>query len=65
MKKNKFVRLDDETFKTIKSYKRELQYIENDDIALGDVIKRMAKGSDIPERLRMGALERRARKNAK
>jgi spore coat polysaccharide biosynthesis protein SpsF (cytidylyltransferase family) len=59
MKRNCPVRVDVDTKETLKSLQRELQAIENKDIPMGEIIKRMSRGEDIKFRLKQGSVERR------
>jgi hypothetical protein len=53
------VKIEPQTLETLKALKRELSVIENKDIALGEIIKRMSSGEDVRFRLKQGALDRK------
>lgn len=59
MPRNRPLKIDGDTLDKLKQLKRELSVLEKRDIAMGEIIQRMVKGDDIPERLRLGAIERR------
>jgi len=56
------VKVNPKTKDILKRYQRELEYLEGDRISLGEIIKRMARGEDILDRLKKGALERRRKR---
>ena len=58
-RKNCPVRVDRNTRDELMNLKRELQVLENKELPLGEIIRRMSKGEDIKLRLKEGALERR------
>ena len=58
-RKNTTVRVDPKTKESLKSMSRQLSAIENDEVAIGDVIKRMSCGQDIMTRLKIGSIERK------
>lgn len=60
-KLNKLIKIDSDTHKKLMTQKRELSVIENRNISAGEVIQRVLKGEDIPDRLRIGAIERKRR----
>ena len=60
MANKKQVKVENQTLDKLKCMKRELSAIENKDIALGEIIKRMSSGEDMMNRLRQGSVERRS-----
>lgn len=60
--KNRMIRVDKDTLNRLKMFKRQMSAIENDEIYIGDVIRRVMKGTDILERLKVGSVERRLKK---
>ena len=42
----------------LKTFQKQLEAIENNDIAMGEIVGRMMKGADILERLKQGSKDR-------
>jgi len=60
--KTRPLRVDDETLKDLKKMSRKLSVLEERDVSMGKIVKRILKGDDIFERLRLGSLDRRRKK---
>lgn len=57
--KRNMIRVDDETKNLLRKYKWEVSSIEKENVAMGDIIKRIARGEDILDRLKRGSKERK------
>lgn len=57
---NRPLKVDSDTLAKLKKQQRELQVLESRDrIPLGEIVDRIIKAPDIPDRLKVGAIERR------
>lgn len=61
VKRSKHVRVDKDTNEMLRKLSLELSAIEGHQVPSGEVVKRMAKGEDIPLRLKFGSMKRRKR----
>jgi hypothetical protein len=58
-RKNRLLRIDDETLEKMKKIKREMERLENKDLCLGELVKRAISSKDIENSLLLGSRNRR------
>jgi len=58
-KRNRLLKIDDETLIRLRKRSREVSHLEDKDIPMGEIVERMAKDREIEERLKIGARQRR------
>ena len=58
-RKNRLLRIDDETLEKMKKIKREMERLENKDLCLGELVKRTMSSKDIENSLLIGSRNRR------
>ena len=61
-RKSAHVRLDLPTKDTLKNWKRELEVIEQQDVPMGEIVKRLTKGTDTLDRLKQGSVQRKGQR---
>lgn len=59
MKNKRMMKVSDWSREEMLKLKREMEVIEGRSISMNDVLERMLKGKDIPQRLKQGSMERK------
>lgn len=59
MRNARTMKIDSDTLEQIKKMKRELSIIEEKDLAMSEIVKRMISVEEIRQRLRLGSEERK------